>query len=387
MKSRTPLVIALLTAALAAPQFTACTTPASQVGVQVFVTSDIAAPVDLKEVGLVVRGTDSAHTVLYARRWLVREKAAIQLPATFGIAPSDGATFTIEVVGYRDDGARRVPFVLASATVKPPESSIRRLDIPLYFDTWGSAKEGTGGGLAIQSVDGERGYPDGLDYTRRCPFGTTAHGTGCIADTRDADQLPEWNAEEAFGAATASGGRCFDGTCFTNGKRLPVAANCAIDVADPSAVKNIAAEFTLDGAARLVPVAAGGDSGWRAASGQILLPAALCAMAAPGPVLTGVVIDTLCNARPAAMPLCGGATAPQNPYGDPSQPPLASADAGPNPNPTVDGGPSVPDATTADGGPIDVTADAAAGTLDAGGGVGGKDGGLMAVDASAVLGP
>jgi hypothetical protein len=382
MKPRTPLAFAVLSA-LAAPLFAACATDASQAGVQVFVTSDIAAPVDLKEVGLIVRSSESAHTVLYARRWLVREKAAIQLPATFGIAPSEGATFTIEVVGYRDDGARRVPFVLASATVKPPETSVRRLDIPLYFDTWGSAKEGSGGGLAIQSIDGERGYPDGLDYTRRCPFGTTAHGVGCIDDARNAETLPVWNAEEAFGASSASAGRCFDSGCFTKGTRVP-ATGCTIKFASSVGITNLAAEFTLGGTTRLVPIVAGGDAGWSADAEQIKLPAALCAMAAPDPVLTAVFVDSVCNARPASMPVCGGATAPQNPYGDPSQPPLATFDAGPT---DTDGAPSLPiDAGTRTDaridGPVDVPIDGdAAVVVDASIGPGGpmKDAGGVVI--------
>jgi hypothetical protein len=363
MNPRTLHAFAVL-AALSAPMFAACVTDESQAGVQVFVTSDIAAPVDLKEVGLIVRGSESPHTVLYARRWLVREKAAIQLPATFGIAPSGGATFTIEVVGYRDDGARRVPFVLASATVKPPEASVRRLDIPLYFDTWGSAKEGSGGGLALQSLDGERGYPDGLDYTRRCPFGTTAQGTGCVTDVRNADDLPVWNTEEAFGASSAAAGRCFDSACFTNGKRMAVSAACTIEIASSVDVTNIAAEFTLAGTTRLVPIAAGGQAGWVPDGKFIQLPVALCAMAAPDPQLTAVFVDATCNPRPASMPVCGGATAPQNPYGDPSQPPLASSDAGPTP---TDGPLSSATDVRTDAridGPIDVPIDSDAAILD-----------------------
>ena len=363
MNPRTLHAFAVL-AALSAPMFAACATDESQAGVQVFVTSDIAAPVDLKEVGLIVRGSESPHTVLYARRWLVREKAAIQLPATFGIAPSGGATFTIEVVGYRDDGARRVPFVLASATVKPPEASVRRLDIPLYFDTWGSAKEGSGGGLALQSLDGERGYPDGLDYTRRCPFGTTAQGTGCVADMRNADDLPVWNTEEAFGASSAAAGRCFDSACFTNGKRTAVSAACTIEIASSVDVTNIAAEFTLAGTTRLVPIAAGGQAGWVPDGKFIQLPVALCAMAAPDPQLTAVFVDSKCNPRPASMPVCGGATAPQNPYGDLSQPPLTSADAG---STATDGAPSLPIDAGTDArpeGPIDVPIDSDAAVVD-----------------------
>jgi hypothetical protein len=101
-------------------------------------------------------------------------------------------------------------------------------------------------------------------------------------------------------------------------------------------------------------------------------------MAAPGPVLTGVYVDTVCNARPAAMPICGGATAPQNPYGDPSQPPLASSDAGPTP---TDGPTSSPTDAGTDGPPI-VTIDSDATIVDGGlGGVGPMKDGAVATPA------
>jgi hypothetical protein len=77
-----------------------CSPESREAGLLLSVTTDMAVPASVREIGIVVRGADTG-TVYFARRWPV-VAGAVELPASLGIRhPENAERILVSAVAYR----------------------------------------------------------------------------------------------------------------------------------------------------------------------------------------------------------------------------------------------------------------------------------------------
>jgi hypothetical protein len=228
-----------LSLALTVPMIAAalgCSPESREAGLLLSVTTDMAVPASVREIGIVVRGADTG-TVYFARRWPV-VAGAVELPASLGIRhPENAERILVSAVAYRQSlqGALE-PFVLREALTSVPTTRVAVLPLPLEWIGWGSAvavkpltpaapdapsTQSIGATLALLG-----GVREGVaidpasEFARTCAAGTTSVAGSCIRAEIQEDRLPD---------APAAGSQpetrsCFDPVaCFSGGKPMLLA--------------------------------------------------------------------------------------------------------------------------------------------------------------------
>lgn len=257
----------------------ACQPEAREAGLLLSVTTDMAVPASVREVGIVVRGADTG-TLYFARRWPV-VAGTVDLPATLGLRqPENGERILVSAVAYRQtlQGALE-PFVLREARTTVPTTRVALLPLPLEWIGWGSAvavkpvtptapdapttQAAMGATLAILAGprDGVAIDPD-AEFARTCAAGTTSVAGACIHA-----EIPEERLADApLASATSTAPRsCFDPVaCFEGGKPtlLVTAHERPGDVTSPCLATRPGAPFSASESFLNVALRARDGNGW-----------------------------------------------------------------------------------------------------------------------------
>ena len=210
----------------------ACSPEAREAGLLLSVTTDMAVPASVREIGIVVRGASTGN-VYFARRWPV-VAGVVELPASLGLRhPEKSERILVSAVAYRQSLQGSLePFVLREALTSVPTTRVAVLPLPLEWIAWGSAvavnpvtpsapdapgtQSAVGATLALLRAppEGVAINPD-AEFARTCAAGTTSVAGSCIHVEIQEDRLPDAPSE---GAVTAPSS-CFDPVaCFNGGK-------------------------------------------------------------------------------------------------------------------------------------------------------------------------
>lgn len=254
-----------------------CSPEAREAGLLLSVTTDMAVPASVREIGIVVRGADTG-TVYFARRWPV-VAGAVELPASLGIRhPENAERILVSAVAYRQSFQGSLePFVLREALTSVPTTRVAVLPLPLEWIGWGSAvalkpltpaapdapsTQSVGATLALLGGvrEGVAIDPD-AEFARTCAAGTTSVAGSCIRSEIQEDRLPDAPSEGAVMAPSS----CFDPVaCFNGGKPtlLDTAHERTGDPASPCLATRANEPFSAKDTFLNVALRARDGSGW-----------------------------------------------------------------------------------------------------------------------------
>ncbi len=326
------------------------------------ISTDMAAPKDVDQVGLTIR---SGGREVFATRAPVAPNGEVRLPATIAVlAPEDSKQpVRIRIVAYAGTKAR----VLREMTVTVPPDRTGQLRVPLNFLSLGSGVgeaplSGASAPVLPRDVPmsgvGPRDFDAFTQIQNRCGDGATDVGGDCTSlDLSDPSMFDTYDPTTLFGGGAApskdgapSDGDCFPvECCFESSTAVKPDDACTVPSQGPST--NLALVTlgvgTQTGGGPLVPLDFDadprfGEVGVRLLpNGRLQLPPAVCRKmgkeVASEEKVVGVVFSTRCAPKSKATPLCGPASATSTARcGDRVLPRDGGADASPQP----DGGPA-----------------------------------------------
>ncbi len=331
-------------------------------GLMLAISTDMAAPKDIDQVGLTIR---SGGREVFATRAPVAPNGEVRLPATLAVlAPEDPKQpVRIRLVAYSGTKAR----VLRDMTVTVPPDRTGQLRVPLNFLSVGS-----GVGEAPLSAQSARVLPRDVPMTgvaprdfdaftqiqNRCGDGATDVGGDCTSlELSDPSIFDDYDPTTIFGGGAAptkaepSDGDCFPvECCFESATAVVPDDACTVPSQGPStnlALVTLGIGTATAGVGPLVPLDFDADPRFGEVGVRLLpnarlqLPPAVCRKMAKGVAteekVVSVVFSTRCAPKSKATPLCGPASATSTARcGDRVLPRDAGADASPQP----DGGPA-----------------------------------------------
>ncbi|WP_437681160.1 hypothetical protein [Sorangium sp. So ce131] len=244
-------------------------------------------------------------------------EGSIRLPATLGFLTPDDPTqsLRVRVIASRGgaDGVRLLREVLTTV----PEGRTATLHMPIQFLCDGSGEvERDAEGNPLRDAQGKV-----LVKNSTCLAGESCVAGSCVAREVDSKVLPEFEPADVFGGGDGDN----DGLCFDTVRCFASAASAPLDLdafeEDGSACRAVAPGPDVNvalltqgggicgGSACFVPLDAESDAGYRAeADGTLLLPVAVCKLAAEGK-LAGIAVasagEGTCRRKGTDLPTCG----------------------------------------------------------------------------------